>query len=159
MYAGFAFFLFLPNPMILPQLVFREDSWRDIAPLVFFSSLVHCFLVCFLGLNMAHEFVWKVDQAHNKGFSATACLFSREAIKTTHQWAAFQMPLTLNNFSAGCSDSVYCFHLPARRSHAAHRRWLWQSLETCTVSATGQPTCPPLAAENRAPRESPKSPN
>lgn len=56
-------------------------------------------------------------------------------------------------------QQFYCFDLPVQRSHAAHRRWLWQSLETCIVSATGPPTCPPLGAENIAPQESPKSPN
>lgn len=41
----------LPYPMVLPQLVFREDGWGDVASLVLFSGLLHCFLVAFLGLN------------------------------------------------------------------------------------------------------------
>lgn len=51
-----------------------------------------------------------------------------------------------------------CSCSPARRSRVAHRRWLWQSQETCTVSATSRPTCLLLGAESRVQPESPKSP-
>lgn len=41
----------LPYPVVLPELVLREDGWGDVAPLMLFSSLLHCFFVAFLGLN------------------------------------------------------------------------------------------------------------
>lgn len=41
----------LPYPVVLPELVLREDCWGDVAPLMLFSSLLHRFLVAFLGLN------------------------------------------------------------------------------------------------------------
>lgn len=41
----------LPYPVVLPELVLREDGRRDITPLVLFSSFLHRFLVAFLGLS------------------------------------------------------------------------------------------------------------
>lgn len=41
----------LPYPVVFPELVFWEDGWGDVAPLMLFSGLLHCFLVTFLGLD------------------------------------------------------------------------------------------------------------
>lgn len=42
----------LPYPVVLPQLVLRKSCWGDIAPLMLFPGLFHCFLITFLGLKI-----------------------------------------------------------------------------------------------------------
>lgn len=65
---------------------------------------------------------------------------------------------TFSRKCRGVKVRLQCVHLPARRSHAAHRQWQCSSRGTCNASATAPPTCPPLAAVSTALPASPGSP-
>lgn len=41
----------LPNPVVLPELVFREDSRGRVTPLMFLFGFIHCLLIGFLCLR------------------------------------------------------------------------------------------------------------
>lgn len=63
----------LPNPVVFPELVLRENGWRDIGSLMFFSSLLHRFLIGFLGLNMTCE-LFRTSDGDNKMMTSEAAL-------------------------------------------------------------------------------------
>lgn len=65
----------LPNPVVLPELVFREDSRGRVTPLMFLFGFIHCLLIGFLCLR---KLIVLSNYCLTRNFSSTIAQLFRE---------------------------------------------------------------------------------